>query len=151
MTTTIDLPDLPKLVGTALEPSDWMTIDQAAIDAFAKATHDEQWIHCDPERAKSGPFGATIAHGYFTLSLIIPLFVEMLDVTGVTTKVNYGLEKVRFPSPVTVDSRIRLTATIADVTELAPGTYQLMFDAVVEVEGQSKPACVARPVFRFIA
>lgn len=151
MTTTIALTELPSLVGEALEPSDWMLIDQAAIDEFAKATHDEQWIHCDPERAKDGPFGTTIAHGYLTLSLVIPLFVEMLDVTGVTTKVNYGLEKVRFPSPVTVDSRIRLTATIAEVTEPAPGTYQLMFDAVVEVEGQSKPACVARPVFRFIA
>lgn len=150
MTTTIALADLPSLVGKQLEPSEWMLIDQAAIDAFGKATHDEQWIHCDPERAASGPFGATIAHGYFTLSLVIPLFVEMLDVVGVTTKVNYGLEKVRFPAPVKVDSRVRLNVTIAEVTELAPGTYQLIFDPVVEVEGQDKPACVARIVFRFI-
>ncbi|MEI2777514.1 MAG: MaoC family dehydratase [Tetrasphaera sp.] len=151
MTTTVALTDLASLIGQELPPSEWLTIDQARINGFATATDDQQWIHCDPDRAKGGPFGTTIAHGYLTLSLVIPLFGDQLDVTGVTTKLNYGLNKVRFPSPVPVDSRVRLVSTIREVEELAGNGYQLTFDAVVEVEGQGKPACVAQPVFRFYA
>lgn len=149
--TTIALTDVADLVGTELPPSDWLEIDQTRIDRFAVATDDEQWIHCDPERAAAGPFGTTIAHGYLTLSLVIPLFAEMLDVQGVTTKLNYGLNKVRFPAPVVVGSKVRLVAGVREVTDLGGGGHQLVFDAVVEVEGSPKPACVAQPVFRFYA
>ena len=102
-----------------------------------------------PRRKPDGPFGTTIAHGYLTLALVVPLFAQLLDVEDVTTKLNYGLGKVRFPSPVPNGSRVRLTATVAEVTVLAGGGVQLAFDAVVHVDGQSKPACVAQPVFRF--
>ena len=148
--TVVDFADVASVVGTTLGPSEWIEITQDRIDTFADATDDHQWIHVDPERAKQGPFGAPIAHGFLTLSLLIPMWSELFDVSGVKTKVNYGLEKVRFPAPVMVDSRVRLQVTIAEVTELAPGTYQLIFDPVVEVEGQDKPACAARIVFRFI-
>ncbi len=149
MTTTVALTDLAELVGTRLPPGEWSTIDQRRIDTFAAATDDPQWIHTDPVRAADGPFGTTIAHGYLTLALIIPLFEQVLDVTGVGTKINYGLDKVRFPAPVPVDSRVRVSATIVGVTDL-PAGRQLTFDAVVEIEGGAKPACVARAIFRFL-
>ena len=148
MPTTVALDDLSSLLDTDLAPSDWLLVDQQRIDTFADATDDHQWIHCDPERAAEGPFGAPVAHGYLTLALVIPLFSEMLDVRGVGTKVNYGLERVRFPAPVPAGSRIRLRARIVELTDVRGGT-QLTFDATVEVEGSDKPACVARPVFRF--
>ena len=147
--TTFAYADLAGLVGQELGPSDWLVVDQERIDTFARATDDQQWIHTDPERAKDGPFGTTIAHGYLTLALVVPLFAQLLDVEDVTTKLNYGLGKVRFPSPVPNGSRVRLTATVAEVTVLPGGGVQLAFDAVVHVDGQSKPACVAQPVFRF--
>ncbi|HEY0715998.1 MAG TPA: MaoC family dehydratase, partial [Streptosporangiaceae bacterium] len=101
MTTVIDTLDgLTSLIGQRLEPSSWTEVDQKRIDAFAEATGDHQWIHTDPGRAKNGPFGGTIAHGYLTLSLLIPMWSEILEVREVTTKVNYGLNKVRFPAPV---------------------------------------------------
>jgi acyl dehydratase len=146
--TTVALDDLSSLLDTDLAPSDWLLVDQQRIDTFADATDDHQWIHCDPERAAEGPFGAPVAHGYLTLALVIPLFSAMLDVRGVGTKVNYGLERVRFPAPVPAGSRIRLRARIVELTDVRGGT-QLTFDATVEVEGSDKPACVARPVFRF--
>lgn len=149
MSTTVTFDHLPSLVGTDLGRSEWLTVDQKRIDAFADATGDSQWIHTDPMRAKDGPFGTTISHGYLTLALVIPLFAELLDVRGVTTKLNYGLGKVRFPAPVRVDSRVRLAATVTDVTDVPGNGLQLTFDAVVEVEGEDKPACVAQPVFRF--
>lgn len=149
MTTTVQFADLGDLVGTDLPPTPWMTIAQSRINTFADATDDPQWIHVDAERAKSGPFGATIAHGYLTLSLIVPLFTDMLEVDGVTTKLNYGLNKVRFPSPVKVDSNVRLLAKIVEVEDVGGGGKQLTFDATVEVEGSPKPACIAQPVFRF--
>jgi acyl dehydratase len=144
------LSDLDALVGTDLGSSSWVEIDQARIDTFATATDDHQWIHVDPERAKDGPFGSTIAHGYLTLSLVIPLWTQLLDVREVTTKVNYGLEKVRFPAPVPVGSKVRASATLAAVEQI-PGGVQLTIDAVIERDGSSKPVCVARPVFRFYA
>ena len=148
MTTTIAFEDLKSLAGGSLGAGRWLEVDQARIDAFADATGDHQWIHVDPERAKDGPFGGPIAHGYLTLSLVIPLWTELLDVTGVTTKINYGLNRVRFPAPVPAGSRIRLTGTLTDVTEIAGGV-QVTADLTVEIENRAKPACVLQGIFRF--
>ncbi|MGI5466966.1 MaoC family dehydratase [Streptomyces sp. CA-132043] len=149
MTVTVNgLDELKKLAGNDLGSSDWIEVTQDRIDTFADATGDHQWIHTDPEKAAQGPFGAPIAHGYLTLSLFIPLFTELLDVRGVTTKVNYGLDKVRFPSPVTVGSRIRLAATLASVDEVKGGV-QIAVDGTVEIEDGTKPACVLRSLSRF--
>lgn len=150
MTTTIGYADIATLVGTELGPSPWIDITQARVNTFADATDDHQWIHTDPERAKDGPFGGPIAHGFLSLSLLIPLWESLLDVDGVTTKVNYGLDKVRFVSPVKVGSRVRATATVAEVNEI-PGGYQLTVDVTIEAEGNSKPAVVARSLQRFYA
>ena len=148
MTTTVAYADLPTLVGTELGPSGWIEITQDRINTFADATDDHQWIHTDPERAKDGPFGAPIAHGFLSLSLLIPLWESLLDVEGVTTKVNYGLDKVRFVSPVKAGSRVRATAAIAEVAEI-PGGYQFAVDVTIETEGGAKPAVVARSLQRF--
>jgi acyl dehydratase len=142
------LAELAPLVGQDLGTSSWVEIDQHRIDTFADATGDHQWIHTDPVRAKDGPFGTTIAHGYLTLSLLIPMWTEILDVREARTKVNYGLGKVRFPAPVPVGSKVRTTATLAAVDEL-DGGVQVTVDAVIELDGGAKPACVAQPIFRF--
>ena len=128
--------------------SSWIEITQERVNTFADATGDRQWIHVDVEKAADGPFGAPIAHGYLTLSLFVPLFTELLDVQGVTTKVNYGLNKVRFPSPVPVGSRIRLTARLASVEDVAGGV-QITVDGTIEIEGGAKPAAVLQSVSRF--
>jgi len=149
---TVDgLEELKKLSGQELGRTGWLEITQDRVDRFADATGDHQWIHVDPERAAAGPFGTTIAHGYLTLSLVIPLFTELLEIRGTAMGINYGLEKVRFPNPVRVGSRIRLAATVAEVTDVAPGCVQLVLDFVVEIDGERKPACVARPVYRHYA
>jgi acyl dehydratase len=114
----VDFDKLLTMTGTDLGTTDYRQITQEQINLFADATDDQQWIHVDPERAKEGPFGAPIAHGFLTLSLIIPFWGELFDVDGVTTKVNYGLDKVRFTSPVKVGSKVRMQATIAEVTEV---------------------------------
>ncbi len=150
MTTTVAYADVPSLVGADLGYSDWMEITQERVDTFADATDDHQWIHTDPERAKDGPFGGPIAHGFLTLSLLIPLWTQLLEVEGVGTKVNYGLDKVRFVSPVPVGARIRLTGTVAEVIEVAGG-YQLVVDVTIETEGGTKPAVVARSLQRLYA
>ncbi|MFF7790656.1 MaoC/PaaZ C-terminal domain-containing protein [Streptomyces sp. NPDC007991] len=151
MSITVNgLDELKKLAGSDLGTSEWIEVTQERIDTFADATGDHQWIHVDPEKAKEGPFGAPIAHGYLTLSLFIPLFTELLDVQGVTTKVNYGLNKVRFPSPVKVGSRIRLTAKLAEVAEV-PGGVQITVDGAIEIEGGGKPAAVLQSLSRFYA
>jgi acyl dehydratase len=151
MSITVNgLDELKKLAGSDLGTSEWIEVTQERIDTFADATGDHQWIHVDPERAKDGPFGAPIAHGYLTLSLFIPLFTELLDVQGVTTKVNYGLNKVRFPSPVKVGSRIRLTAKLAEVEEV-PGGVQITVEGAIEIEGAAKPAAVLQSLSRFYA
>ncbi|MFJ7175478.1 MaoC family dehydratase [Streptomyces massasporeus] len=151
MSITVNgLDELRKLVGGDLGTSEWIEVTQERIDTFADATGDHQWIHVDPERAKEGPFGAPIAHGYLTLSLFIPLFTELLDVQGVTTKVNYGLNKVRFPAPVKVGSRIRLTAKLAEVEEV-PGGAQITVEGAIEIEGATKPAAVLQSLSRFYA
>lgn len=148
MATTVDYADLATLVGKDLGYTDWLVVPQERINTFADATDDHQWIHTDPQRAAAGPFGAPIAHGFLTLSLFIPLWVELLDVTGVKTKVNYGLDKVRFVAPVPAGSRIRLTAVISELTEIAGGV-QISVDATIELEGGTKPAVALRSLQRF--
>jgi len=142
------LEEIKELAGRDLGRSDWLEVTQDRVDKFADATGDHQWIHVDPERAKAGPFGGTIAHGYLTLSLVIPLFTELLEIRGITMSVNYGLEKVRFPNPVRVGSKIRLAATVAEVIDVAANGVQMLLDFTVEIDGETKPACVARPVYR---
>ena len=150
MTTNVEtLDDLASLVGKQLGTSSWVEVDQARINGFADATDDHQWIHLDAERAKDGPFGGTIAHGYLTLSLLIPMWMDILQVRDVHTVVNYGLNKVRFPSPVPSGSRIRAHATLANFDAI-PGGAQLTADVLVEREGGDKPACVAQVVFRYL-
>ena len=118
------------------------------MNTFADATDDHQWIHVDPERATAeSPFGGPIGHGFLTLSLFVPMWSQVLQVTDITMGVNYGLNKVRFPAPVPVGSRIRMTAVLADVRDF-PGGLQLTVDATIEREGGDKPVCVATPVFR---
>jgi len=139
------------LAGTDLGVSSWLEITQDRVNTFAAASGDDQWIHVDVERATAGPFGAPIAHGYLTVSLIIPMFVELVDIQGVGMAVNYGLDKLRFPSPVKVGSRIRLSARAADVVDVAGPGVAATFDFTVEVEGSDKPACVARAIYRYYA
>ncbi|RSS73294.1 MaoC family dehydratase [Streptomyces sp. WAC06614] len=134
--------------GEPLGPSDWLTVDQKRIDLFADATGDHQWIHVDPARAASGPFGTTIAHGYLTLSLLPSLVPQIMRVEGMKMGINYGVDKVRFPAPVPVDSRLRATAVITSVTE-AGGGVQVAATVTVEREGGDKPVCVAETVSRY--
>jgi acyl dehydratase len=148
--TVHGLDELKALAGTDLGTSDWIEVTQDRINGFADATGDHQWIHTDVERAAGGPFGAPIAHGYLTLSLFIPLFTGLLEVEGVSTKVNYGLNKVRFPSPVRVGSRIRLVARLSEVEEVRGG-LQITVDGTLEIEGGTKPAAVLQSLSRFYA
>ena len=145
-----DLAEFVAAEGTQLGPTEWLEITQDRVNLFADATDDQQWIHVDPERAASGPFGGAIAHGFLTLSLAVKFWTDLLEVEGVTTKVNYGLDKVRFVSPVKVGAKVRMNAVIAEVTEV-PGGYQLAVDQTIEIEGRAKPAVVARGVYRFYA
>ncbi|MFE5027286.1 MaoC family dehydratase [Streptomyces sp. NPDC056656] len=143
---TVD--ELRAAVGEQLGYSDWAEIEQKRIDQFADATGDHQWIHVDPERAKDGPFGTTIAHGYLTLSLL-PLFgPQLIQVDGMKMGVNYGTNKVRFPAPVPVGSRLRATAKITGVDDV-PGGVQVSVAFTVEREGGDKPVCVAESVSRY--
>jgi acyl dehydratase len=151
MSVTVNgIDELKKLAGSDLGTSEWIEVTQERINTFADATGDHQWIHVDPQKAAEGPFGAPIAHGYLTLSLFIPLFTELLDVQGVTTKVNYGLNKVRFPSPVKAGSRIRLVGRLSEVEEV-PGGVQITVDGTIEIEGGAKPAAVLQSLSRFYA
>jgi acyl dehydratase len=139
--------EIKALAGQDLGKSAWLEITQDRVNLFADATDDHQWIHVDPERAKDGPFGAPIAHGYLTLSLVIPLFHDLLEINGISMGVNYGLDKVRFPSPVRVGSKVRLGGVVDSVTDVAGGV-QMVVDFTVEVEGQDKPALAARALYR---
>jgi len=150
MTTTVTYTDVAGLAGTDLGYTDWLEITQDRVNLFADAVDDHQWIHVDPERAATGPFGGPIAHGFLSLSLATKFWTDLLEVDGVTTKVNYGLDKVRFVSPVKVGSKVRMTAVIAEVSEI-PGGYQLTVDQTIEIEGGTKPALVARGLYRFYA
>ena len=149
MSTTTTIDGLTGLVGSELGVSDWLEISQARVNLFADATDDHQWIHVDPARAAAGPFGGPIAHGYLTLSLLVPLFGQVLTVTDAGMGVNYGLNKARFPAPVPVGSKIRLRATLA-AADPVPGGVQVSVDCLVEIEGGSKPACAAQAVYRFL-
>ncbi len=149
MTTHVkSIEDLTPLIGTHLGYSDYHTVTQEQVNLFADATGDHQWIHVDPERAKTGPFGQTIAHGYLTLSLIPVLLGSVMKVEGVAMGVNYGTNKVRFTSPVPVGSPIRAGATLASVEPVAGGV-QVALDVIVEVQDAAKPSCVAQVVFRY--
>jgi acyl dehydratase len=146
--TAVDIDDLPSLAGQHLGSSSWHRITQDQVDRFAEATGDRQWIHVDRHRARTGPFNGTIAHGYLTLSLGPALLDEVIDVVGATRVINYGLNKVRFPAPVTTGSRVRLGAELREVNEV-PGGVQAALELTFAVEGLEKPACVAEALFRF--
>lgn len=141
--------ELAALKGASIGTSDWMTISQEQVNLFADATGDHQWIHVDPERAAAGPFGTTIAHGFLTLALLPRLHHSLFRVDGITMGINYGLNKVRFPAPVPVGSRLRAQVDVVEVTDLGGGAHQLVLATTVEVEGAAKPACVAESILRY--
>ena len=140
--------ELKGKIGQHLGYSDWLEVTQERVNQFADATDDHQWIHVDPELAKAGPFGGPIAHGYLTLSLAVPLLAQIVRVQGVKMGVNYGLNKVRFPSPVPVGAKLRLGATLQSVDDVEGGA-QSVFALTFEVEGREKPACVAEAIYRW--
>ena len=148
MIVATGLDELRKLAGADLGVSDWMDITQQRVDTFADATGDHQWIHVDVERASRGPFGGTIAHGYLTLALVIPLWTQILQIDGIEMAVNYGLNRVRFPAPVPVGSQVRLHARVTAVDDIGGGV-QLTADFTVEIRGTDKPAAVAETVYRY--
>ncbi len=139
--------ELQAAVGEQLGTSEWMIVDQQRVNAFADATEDHQWIHVDPQRAAAGPFGTTIAHGFLTLSLLPHLISQTYRVEGATMVINYGLNKVRFPAPVPVGSKVQAEVTLAEVSE-ATGGLQLVLRATLQIEGNPKPGCVADWVTR---
>lgn len=140
--------ELESAVGERLGESQWLTIDQDRINLFADATGDHQWIHVDPEKAKNGPFGTTIAHGYLTLSLVNMFLPEIIDVQGISMGVNYGADKLRFPSPVKVGSRVRGVGELIAV-ENVKGAVQSTVRVTVEIEGSDRPACVVDTISRY--
>ncbi len=137
--------DLEAAIGEPIGTTDWVTIDQAKVDQFADLTGDHQWIHVDVEKAASSPFGGTIVHGFFTLSLLPVFGSSLFSIEAGTARLNYGLEKVRFPAPVPVGSRLRGTPTIAEVRQV-PAGIQVITGWVVEAEGVSRPVCVAETI-----
>lgn len=149
MTTVFKTPlDMEAAVGQRLGESEWLLIDQARINLFADATGDHQWIHVDPERAKTGPFGTTIAHGYLTMSLVNMFLPQIIDVQGISMGVNYGADKMRFPSPVKVNSRVRGVGELIAV-EHVKGGIQSTVRVTVEIEGSDRPACVVDTISRY--
>jgi acyl dehydratase len=150
MKTISGLEDLKRSEGEILGTSDWHEVTQKDIDTFADVTGDHQWIHVDVERARETPFGGTIAHGYYTLSIVPRLSREVFAMEGFTFALNYGLNKVRFPSPLPVGSKVRLTAKVAKVEDI-PGGAQTTMEMTVEREGGEKPVCVAETVVRAYA
>jgi acyl dehydratase len=149
MTTIAHPKDLLTMIGQDLGSSLWLDVTQERINIFADATDDHQWIHVDVERAKTGPFGGPIAHGYLTLSLLIPLWSEILVIEDLDLAVNYGLNKVRFPAPVPAGSRVQVSATLADAEEVGGNGIQATIDTVMRVEGADKPVCIAQMVHRY--
>jgi len=146
----VDIADLASRTGQLLGQSSWRRITQEDVTTFATLTGDEQWIHVDPERAAAGPFGATVSHGYFTLSLSTVFLDEVLTVTGAALVLNYGSDRVRYPAPVRVGSRVRAQIELAAVKPL-PGGVQTTFRLTFEVAGQQKPGCVADIVYHYYA
>ncbi|MEV6912287.1 MaoC family dehydratase [Amycolatopsis sp. NPDC051071] len=149
MITANGIEEIQALAGRDLGTSAWRKVTQDVIDTFAEVSGDGQWIHTDPVRAAAGPFGGTIAHGYLTLSWCIPMFAELLHVTGVGMALNYGLNKVRFPAPVPVGGRVRLHASVLDVAPVPRGGVQMVRAFTFELEGSGKPACAAESVTRY--
>ena len=149
MTTIAHPKDLLTMIGEDLGSSPWLDVSQDRINLFADATDDHQWIHVDVERAKDGPFGGPIAHGYLTLSLLIPLWTQILVIEEMDMAVNYGLNRVRFPAPQPAGSRVQQSTSLADAEEVAGGGVQATIDAVIRAEGIDKPICIAQMVHRY--
>ena len=148
--TILDGPDAVRAaVGTHLGHSDWLLMEQDRVNTFADATGDHQWIHVDPERAKDGPFGAPIAHGYLTMSLSNFFLPQIIETRGFSAGINYGVDKVRFPSPVKVGDRIRAGAELVDVTDVTGG-IQTLVRITIEIEGSDRPACVIDSLSRWL-
>ncbi len=147
MKTFADPAEFAAAKGETLGPSEWVEVDQARVDTFADATGDHQWIHVDPDRAKDGPFGGTIAHGLLTLSLLPDLLGRVYTVERLSMGINYGFNKVRFPAPVPVGAKVRLTATVADSVE-GDGFVDVTLSSVIEAAGVSKPVCVIESIAR---
>lgn len=150
MATVFEHPrDLLGKQGQVLDTSTWLTIDQQRIDLFAEVTGDRQWIHVDPVRARTGPFGATIAHGYLTVALVNKLLPEIIEVRNISMGVNMGVDGLRFVAPVTVGSRIRATGVIVKADEVKAGAIQCVVRITVEIEGKDKPACILDTISRY--
>ena len=150
MVTEIESPvSLLEAIGTRLGPTEWLTVDQDRIDRFAEATGDDQWIHVDPIRARNGPFGCTIAHGYLTLSLSNYFFPHLLRVHQISMGINYGVDRVRYPAVVPVGSRLRAHGEIVSAKEVEKGV-QVTVRITIEIEGGSRPACVVDSISRFL-
>jgi acyl dehydratase len=150
MPTVFENPaELKNAVGKQLGQSEWLEITQQRIDQFAEATGDHQWIHVDPERAKQGPFGATIAHGYLTQSLVSYFLPQIVTVKGIAMGINYGADRLRFPAPVPVGSRIRGSAELVDAQDTKDGAVQAKVRVTVEIEGSDRPACVIETISRY--
>jgi len=141
--------DLEKAVGQHLGYSDWLAIEQSRIDGFADATGDHQWIHVDPERAKQGPFGRCIAHGYLTQSLVNHFLPQIVEVRGISMGINYGANRLRFPAPVPVGSRVRGGAELLEVERTRDGAFQAVMRVTVEIEGGERPGCVIDTISRY--
>jgi acyl dehydratase len=149
MATTFESPqDFFGKVGEDLGTSEWIEVTQEKIDKFAEATGDHQWIHVNPEMAAKGPFGTTIAHGYLTLALAPVLMASVVNNSGAKMGVNYGLNKVRFTSPVKAGKRVRMSAKLAEAEKVEPNGVQATYDLTFEIEGEEKPAAVAQTIFR---
>jgi len=148
MKTFASLAELPPLVGQEVAVSDWITVTQEQVNLFAEATGDHQWIHVDVEKAKAGPFGAPIAHGFLTLSMLPRFFENAMEIHNTRMGVNYGLNKVRFTSPVPVGSRLRARMTLQSCDAIDNGGMQMAWLVTVEREGAEKPACVAESLTR---
>ena len=147
----MNVAELSEHVGEHLGWSSWVEITQDDVNDFARVTRDEKWIHVDPERAaRESPFGTTVAHGFLTLSLVSALLAEVLRVEGIAPPINYGLNRLRFPAPVPVGSRVRLGAELASVEEVQPGVRQVVVRSTIERDGGDKPVCVAESVVRFV-
>ena len=144
MTVKVDVGELAGAAGRELGPGPWHEVTQSQVDLFAEATGDSQWIHVDPERAAAGPFGGTVAHGYLSLSLLPALQAELWEITGAGMRVNYGLDKLRFPAPVLVGRRVRLRLRVDEVDTRPDGSLLLHSTATLEVEGGDRPAVVAQ-------
>ena len=150
MATVFQSPaELASAVGKQLGKSDWLEITQKRIDQFAEATNDHQWIHVDPARAAQGPFKKTIAHGYLTLSLVSYFLPQIVEVRGISMGINYGADRLRFPAPVPVGSRVRGSAELVEVEPQKDGSFQSKVRVTIEIEGSERPACVVDSISRY--